>query len=155
MGFLVAILSVLPSGDPAPRSKPGDVVRPPEVSAVIAAPVRFPDQARERVAEAGLALLASCHYAHVPNEGAMPEWDDTLLNTRNKSAYLHIRLAAARAVETAGGATVEVSEMIVVFPLNNGSIRVRNGDRAKRFGKNTQAAGGRLQGLLKEAEPVK
>jgi hypothetical protein len=155
MGFLVAFLSVLPAGDPGQTNRPGDAVRLPEVSGVIATPVLFRDQARERIAEAGLALLASCHYAHVPNEGEMPEWDDTLLDTRNKKAYLHIRLAKARTIKTAAEQKVEVSEMIIVLPLNNGGIWVRSGDRAKRFGKYTQAEGARLQGLLKEAEPVK
>jgi hypothetical protein len=155
VAFLLAFLSVLPSADPSPTGRPGDAVRPPEVSGVIATPVRFPGQARERIAEAALALLASCRYAHVPNEGEMPEWDDTLLDTRNQKAYLHIRLAKARTIKTAAEQKVEVSEMVIVLPLNNGGIWVRSGERAKRFGKYTQDEGVRLQALLKEAEPVK
>ena len=155
MRLLVALLSVMPSGDVGQKIPSGKTVRLPEVSGVIATPVLFQDRVREKIAEAGIALLASCRYAHVPNEGPMPEWGDTLLDTRSKKAYLHIRLAKPRTIKTVAEEKVEVSEMLIVLPLNNGGLWVRSGDRAKGFGKYAGDEMVRLQQLLREAVPAK
>ena len=59
--------------------------RPLKVDGLLATRVRFQGAAAEKIAEAGLALLKSCHYSHSPNEGEMPEWDDTLLEVSRGS----------------------------------------------------------------------
>jgi hypothetical protein len=59
--LVLVFLVLLPPGQAdAPRDK-DKAVRLPEVDGVMATPIRFPDAARQKVAEAGLALLASCH----------------------------------------------------------------------------------------------
>jgi hypothetical protein len=152
MSFFIPFLLLLPSGDAGtPRDK-GKAVRLPEVRGVIATPVRFSDTAGQKVADAGLALLASCHYAHHPNEGAMPDWEDTLLDCMNKKVYLYIRFPEVQEVKTEGEKNVRVSEMIIVL---RGNIWVRSGDKAKEYGKYEHDKVIRLQQALKEAEAVK
>ena len=152
MSFFIPFLLLFPSGDagtPRDKDKP---VRLPEVRGVIATQVRFTDAASQKVAGAGLALLASCHHAHHPNQGAMPDWDDTLLDCMNKKVYLYIRFPEAQEVKTEGEGKVRVSEMIIVL---RGNIWVRSGDKAKEFGKYDHDKVVRLQQALKEAEAVK
>jgi hypothetical protein len=64
------------------------------------------------------------------------------------------RLPKPRAVATVTGKKLEVKELLVLLPLNNGSIYVRWGDKASRFAKYDHQSGVRLQELLKEAEPT-
>lgn len=154
MNLLVALLFPLVAGDGGETIRRGETARLPEVSGVIATHVRFKEAARKRVAEACLALLASCTYAHVPNEGEMPEWDTTFLDVLYKKAHLYIRLPKPRAIQIATSEKIEVSELLIVLPLNNGTIWVRAGDKAKRFGKYSPNEAVHLQRLLKEAEPV-
>jgi hypothetical protein len=152
MSFFIPFLLFLPLGDVGtPRDK-GKTVRLPEVRGVIATQVRFSDTGSRKVADAGLALLASCHYAHHPNEGPMPDWDDTLLDCMNKKVYLYIRFPEAREVKTESGEKVRVSEMIIVL---RGNIWVRSGDKAKEYGKYEHDKVIRLQQALKEAQPAK
>jgi hypothetical protein len=128
--------------------------RLPEVSGVIATSIQFKDTAKEKVAEAGLALLASCHYWHVPSEGEMPKWDSTVLDLTQSRCHLYFRFAKPRTIKPIPSETVEVSEMIIVLPLSNGTIWVRSGDKAKRFAKYESYESVRLQAVLKDADPV-
>jgi hypothetical protein len=149
-GF-IPLLLLLPSGDAGKPLDKGKTVQLPEVRGVIAGPIRFPESATRKVAAAGLALLASCHYAHHPNEGAMPDWDDTLLDCMNKKVYLYIRFPEAQEIKTECEKNVQVSEMIIVL---RGTIWVRWGDKAKAYGKYEKDRVNRLQLVLKEAEPA-
>src|SRR5262245_7463297 len=112
MSFFVSLLFLLSSGDVGAPRENGKPIRLPEVRGVIAAPVRFSDKASQKIADAGLALLASCHHAHHPNEGPMPDWDDILLDCMNKKVYLHIRLPEPREVRITRE-KVRVSEIII------------------------------------------
>ena len=152
MKFVIPFLLLLLSGDVGtPRDK-AHAVRVPEVRGFLATPVWFSDAASQKVADAGLAMLKSCHYDHHPNEGAMPEWDDILSDCTNKKVYLYIRLPEVTEIKTAAEKKVRVTEMIVVL---RGNIWVRSGDKAVEYGKYERDKVIRLQRALKEAEAVK
>lgn len=125
-----------------------------EVRGNLATRVVFTGDEREKVTEACLELLASCHYSHVPNEGPMPDWGGVYADTFNTRSHLHVRLAKPREIKAADGETAKVTEMLVLFPLNNGGLWVRVGDKAKRFGKYEHDRCVALQHLLKHAESV-
>jgi hypothetical protein len=148
MKFLVVFLSLLGSDDTA--EKAGQV----EVNGLIATRVKFKEEAKRKVAEAGLAMLTSCSYSHHPNEGELPQWEDIFLDTYYKKCHIHIRFDKPRTIKTAASEKVEVSEMVIVLPLNSGVIWVRSGDKAKRFAKYSVEATLRIQELLKKAEPA-
>jgi hypothetical protein len=109
--------------------------------------VQFKATAADKVTEAVVALLVSCHH-----KDAESEWDKAL--DPNKS-FLHIRLPKPRPVATVTGEKLEATELLVLLPLNTGSIYVRRGDKASRFAKYDHQAAVRLQELLKEAQPAK
>ena len=147
MSILVAFLALVPSAD-------GPVAVPTTaVTGNIATRVVFKEADVDKVVEACLALLASCHYSQVPNEGPLADWDGTYSEVFNTRSHLHVRLAKPRTVKCAEGSAVEVSEMLVLLPLNNGGLRVRIGDQAKRFGKYEHDKCVALQRLLNLAEP--
>ena len=102
-----------------------------------------------------LALLASCHYSRVQAEGPLPDWGETAATASNTRSHLRVRFAKPRAVTCADGSKVEVTEMLVLLPLNSGGLRVRVGDKAKAFGKYEHDKCVALQRLLKRAEPAK
>ena len=144
MTFTLFLLSLLSAGD---GGAPG---RPAEVTGLLATRVRFSGAAGDRVAEAGLNLLASCSYSQQPNEGELPRWDDTLLDTLGK-CHIRLRFPEPRAVNVMTR-SLEVSEMLIALPLNTGSIWIRSGDRAARFAKWDSARARRLQETLDAAE---
>lgn len=121
----------------------------PKVTGNIATRVEFKDAAGEKVAEAAVALLASCRH----KDGELVDWDDLLLATTNK-CFLRIRLPKPRST-TVNDDKLEVSELLVLLPLNTGSIYIRSGDKARRFAKYDHQVCVRLQELLKKAELAK
>jgi hypothetical protein len=121
----------------------------PKVTGNIATRVEFKDAASEKVAEAALALLASCRH----KDGEITDWDDLLRAAANK-CFLRIRLPKPRPT-TVNDDKLEVSELLVLLPLNTGSMYVRSGDKARRFAKYDHQVCVRLQELLKEAELAK
>ena len=147
MGILVALLTLVPAG--------GEPVAPrAAVKGNLATRVTFPGADADDVAAACLKLLASCHYSRVPAEGSLPDWDGTYATASNTRSHLHVRFAKPQAVKCADGTAVEVTEMLVLLPLNNGGLHVRVGDRAKAFGKYEHDLGVALQRLLRKAEPA-
>ena len=121
----------------------------PKVTGNIATRVEFKDAASEKVAEAAVALLASCRH----KDGELVDWDNLRLSAANK-CFLHIRLPKPRP-STIMDEKLEVRELLVLLPLNSGSIYVRSGDKASRFAKYDHRVCVRLQELLKEAESAK
>jgi hypothetical protein len=122
----------------------------PKVTGNIATRVEFKDAASEKVAEAAVALLTSCQH----KDGELADWDALLLAAANK-CFLHIRLPKPRPIATVTGEKLEATELLVLLPLNTGSIYVRSGDKASRFAKYDHRVCVRLQELLKEAESAK
>jgi hypothetical protein len=147
MGILLALLALVPAADD------GQAVPAAEVRGNLATRVMFKGADSDRAAEACLELLASCHYSRVPAEGPLPGWADTYSQAFNTRSHLHVRLAKPRAVKCADGVAVEVSEMLVLLPLNNGGLWVRVGDEAKAFGKYEHDKCVVLQRVLNHAEP--
>ena len=148
MSVLVALLALVPSSD-------GDRVVPAAtVTGNIATRVVFKGADADEAAAACLALLASCHYSQVPAEGPLAGWEETYSDVFNTRSHLHVRFPKPQTVKCADGEQVEVSEMLVLLPLNNGGLRVRVGDKAKRFGKYEHDKCVVLQRLLKRAEPL-
>jgi len=148
MGILLPLLALIPcAGDDRP-------VTSAAVRGNLATRVVFKGDAAERMAAACLDLLASCHYSRVPVEGPLPEWDATYATVVTTRSHLHVRLEKPRAVTCADGVSVEVSEMLVLLPLNNGGLQVRVGDGAKAFGKYDHKKCVAVQRLLKGAEPT-
>lgn len=146
----ITLLCLVPSHG---ASDTGRKIQQPEVDGYIATPVRFPGASARKVADAAVALLASCHYSHQPGEGKLPEWDDVLLDCINKQVYLHVRIARPRVVKTreAPQKPFQVAELVIVL---RGPIWVREKDKARRFGKYGHDAVVRLQTLLGTAKPV-
>lgn len=97
-----------------------------------------------------MALLASCRY----KDGKRTDWDDLLLAAANK-CFLHIRLPKLRPIAIVTGEKLKATELLVLLPLNTGSIYVRSGDKASRFAKYEHQVCVRLQELLKEAKSAK
>jgi hypothetical protein len=139
---------------PRPRKPAAVEAVPKEVSGKLLTPIEFKAAARAKVAEAALALLASCHYAHQPNEGPSPDWDGLRLDALNRWCHLYIHLAKPQTVKTATGAKIVVTELLIVLNQPKGGLYVRVGDKAKRFGKYVITEANRLQECLKEAEPI-
>jgi hypothetical protein len=147
MSVLVALLALVSWADDE------RVVPSATVKGNIATRVEFKEADGDKVAAACLALLASCHYSHVPAEGPLPDWDGTYSDVFNTRSHLHVRFAKPQAVRCADGEQVEVTEMLVLLPLNNGGLRVRVGDKAKSFGKYEHDKCVALQRLLERAQP--
>jgi len=122
----------------------------PKVTGNIATRVEFKDAASEKVAETAVALLASCRH----KDGERADWDDLLLAAANK-CFLHVRLPKPRPIATVTGEKLKATELLVLLPLNTGSIYVRSGDKASRFAKYDHQVCVRLQELLKESESAK
>jgi hypothetical protein len=148
MGILLALLALVP---PAGG---GRFAPPATVNGNLATRVVFKGADADQVAGACLALLASCHYSHLPAEGPMPDWGETAATAANTRSHLHVRFAKPQAVKCADGVAVEVTEMLVLLPLNNGGLRVRVGDKAKAFGKYEHDKCVALQRRLTRAEPA-
>jgi hypothetical protein len=142
--LLVGIISV--TGQGAEGEK--DAAKP-KVTGNIATRVEFKDAASEKVAEAAVALLASCRH----KDGELVDWDHLLADTANK-CFLRIRLPKPRSI-TVNDDKLEVRELLVLLPLNTGSIYVRSGGKARRFAKYDHQVCVRLQELLKRAELAK
>ena len=148
MSALVALLALVPADGG------GRVAPTAAVTGNIATRVVFKGADADEVGAACLKLLASCHYSHVPAEGPMPDWGGTMAEASNSRSHLHVKFDKPQAVKCADGVEVEVTEMLVLLPLNNGGLRVRVGDQAKRFGKYEHDRCVALQRLLKKAEPA-
>src|SRR5438309_6576026 len=112
MTFLVVFLALLESG--GGTQKAGQI----EVNGLIATRVKFSDTTKQKVAEASLAMLTSCRYWHHPNEGELPEWDDIFFDTYYKKCHIYIRFDKPRTIKTVTSEQIEVSEMLIVLPLN-------------------------------------
>lgn len=119
----------------------------------IATRVVFKGAAGDKVSASCLALLTSCHYSQVPAEGPMPDWEDTYAKAFNTASHLHVRFAKPQSVKCADGTAVEVTEMLVLLPLNKGRLLVRVGDKAQAFAKYEHDKCVALQRLLTLAEP--
>jgi RNA polymerase sigma factor (sigma-70 family) len=136
------------------RDRDADQQAVPEVRGKWLTHFRVKEAARAKVADAALALLASCHYSHTANEGPAPEWDDTFLDAQNKNCYLYVHLPKPQTITTNTDEKVTVSELLLVLGQPNGGLYVRTGDKAQRFGKYEWDAAKRLQELMKDAEPT-
>lgn len=123
-----------------------DKVRLPEVSGVLATSVRFPSDSRERIVNAGLELLESCHHSAKADE---QKWSNAL-----DACHVRIKFPVPRAVVVNGRQKVTVSEMVITFPLcSTGYIVVRSEERFWYFAK-FSGSGEKLQESLKGATVV-
>ena len=122
----------------------------PEVRGLIATQVHFEGESRERVATAGLELLASCTLRHTASRA---EW-----HTGLRQCHLHFTFVSPRTVTFVPlmkPEKAEVAEMIITFPLWLGRVWVRSGDEytwfAKWPGQERERLCKPIQELLKEA----
>jgi hypothetical protein len=123
--------------------QPGEVVRHPEVTGLVATRIQFPEEVRERVAAACLELLAGCTHSAAAQD---TDWLQGL-----RACHVQVKFPAPRKVVVNGAEKVLVSELVVTFPLHStGAIYVRSGDTYLYFAKFT-TPGNKLQGLLREA----
>jgi hypothetical protein len=89
--------------------------------------VHFPRQTVKDGIKAALGLLASCHHSEDPH--SKDEW-------KKAQEGNHVLLVLARPqTVTVLGEKVEVSQLVVTFPLSSGSIWVRSGNKVLRFAK--------------------
>jgi hypothetical protein len=139
MNALAIFLLVVPLADTIPA---------PEVRGLVATRVKFEGVARAKVAGAVLDLLATCAHSQSATE---EQWVDA-----QQKCHLHIKFVKPpRVVDVYGAAKIEVTEIVVTFPLlSTGGIWVRSGDRYAYFAKYRGPADGKIQELLREAKPV-
>ncbi len=121
---------------------------PPEVRGVLAGQVYFSGDAREKAATAVLELLASCTASGTASEH---DW----VEAPHGKCHLHFKFVKPRTVTVAIGrlATIETGEMVITFPLSNGRIWLRSGDRYTWFAKYRPELCKPIQELLKDAMP--
>jgi hypothetical protein len=119
-----------------------------EVRGVLAVPITFPTDSKPKVAEAALKLLLSQH------SSADGVTDESWLAAR-KGCHLYVKFAKPpQAVSVHQAKDIEVSEMVVVFPLHStGYILVKSGGRVVHFTKYEAKPGKELQALLASAVP--
>ncbi len=119
----------------------------PEVEGLLATRVTFTGQRRAQVADAVLALLATCAHSEAASEEG---W-----LAAQRLCHLHIRFPQPRAVAVHGTEKTLVAEVVVTFPLpSTGGIWVRSGDRYRYFAKYGGPAERRIQALLGQAKPA-
>lgn len=120
---------------------------PPKVQGVIASQVHFSGDAREKAANAILELLASC-----TSSGTASEMD--WVEAPHGKCHLHFTFVKPQTVTVTINrpAKIEVGEMVITFPLSNGRIWVRSGDKYTWFAKYRPELCKPIQELLKEAE---
>lgn len=119
---------------------------PPEVQGVIATGVHFSGDAREKVATAVFELLASCTASGTASEN---DWAEAL----HRKCRLHFKFVEPRTVMMTNDRPdkIEVDEMVITFPLSNGRIWVRSGEKYIWFAKWRPERCKPIQELLKEA----
>ena len=85
-----------------------------------------------------------------------PNWDEKVLEVREgKQGYLHVKLSEPRTLKIGSGEKVTLTEMLVILPLNRGGLFVREGQRAKAYGKYAPDLMIRVQEQMKYALPIK
>jgi len=119
----------------------------PEVQGVIATEVQFSGASREKVANAVFELLGSCTFSAPASE---KEWGDA----PNQKCRIHVKFVKPHTVTVNRSEKVEVDEMVITFPLSNGRIWVRSGDKYISFAKYRPELCKPIQELLREAIPV-
>ena len=131
---LVLLLSVL-------AAEPAAV---PEVQALVVTHLRFTEKDRDKLAEATVKLLSSCHSSCPSTE---KDYQSLF-----RQCHLHVKFATPREV-TADRKKVMVDELIVSFPTNTGGIWVRCGEDYHYFTKFKYEPCLEINELLKAGKP--
>ena len=116
----------------------------PEVRALLVTHLGFTEKEREKLAEAGVKMLASCSSSCPSSEKDF----ESLF----KQCHLHVKFARPREV-TADRKKIKVDELIVSFPTNTGGIWVRTGEDYHYFTKFQHEHCLEIQELLKAGKP--
>ena len=118
----------------------------PEVRALLVTHLGFTKKDREKLAEATVKLLSSCH-------SSCPSTEKDF-QSLSRQCHLHIKFAKSREVTVQGdGKKIKVDELIVSFPTNTGGIWVRIGEDYHYFTKFKYEPCLEINELLKAGKP--
>ncbi|MFN0058745.1 MAG: DUF5329 family protein [Planctomycetota bacterium] len=124
------------------------VARVFEVNALLAAAVQFDGVARDSVAAAGLELLES---SSCPEGVTEEDWAEA-----QRRCHLAIRFAEPRSALVNRTNKLLVDELLIPFPLTaTGRLFVRSDGKLVGYAKYSQALSGKMQSLLKDAQPIR
>jgi hypothetical protein len=135
MNTALFLLLTIPAADPAI----------PEVRALLVTHLGFAEKDREKIADAALKMLASCHSSCPSTEKDF----ESLF----RQCHLHVKFAKPREVVVQRTEKVKVDELIVSFPTNIGGIWVRSGDDYRYFTKFEHENCLAINELLKAGKP--
>ena len=117
-----------------------------QVRALLVTHLAFGEKHRDKLAEAAVKMLASCHSSCPSSEKDF----ESLF----RQCHLYVKLAKPREVATRDGTKkIKVDELIVSFPTNTGGISVRSGEDYHYFTKFEYETVLEINELMKTGKP--
>jgi hypothetical protein len=116
-----------------------------EVRALLVTHLGFSDKDREKVAEAAVQMLASCHSSCA---SSAKDFESLF-----RQCHLYVKLAKPREVPVRDGIKIKMDEMIISFPTNTGGIWVRSGEDYYYFTKFEHERCLEIHELMKTGKP--
>jgi hypothetical protein len=117
-----------------------------QVRALLVTHLAFSEKDRDKIAEAAVKMLASCHSSCPSSEKDF----ESLF----RQCHLYVKLAKPREVSTRDGTKkIKVDEMIISFPTNTGGIWVRSGEDYFYFTKFEHETVLEIHELIKTGKP--